>query len=112
MIQIAPGSVVAHLKGPLVSKRKQEPPLPRPFDLPANFSPQVMAGLESENLVGNARTKFITAIANAIFRYKNYPTDEEYRHVAQQVVRKWKFLDTGAGCVSHKFVTCTYETKF
>ena len=78
----------------LVSKRKQEPPLPQLFDPPVNFSPQVMAGLEAENLVGNARTKFITAIVNAIFRYKSYPTDEEYHHVAQQVVRKWKFLDT------------------
>ena len=95
VIQIAPGSVVAHLKGPLlVSKRKQEPPLPRPFDPPVNFSPQVMAGLEAENLMGNARTKFKTTNANAIFRYKSYPTDEEYHHVAQQVVRKWKFLDT------------------
>ena len=25
-------------------------------------------------------------------------------HVAQQVVRKWKFLDTGSGCVSQKSV--------
>ena len=79
MIQIVPGSAI-------VSKRKQEQPLPRPFDLPTNFSPQVMAGLESESLVGHARTKFITAITNAIFRLKNYPTDEEYHHVAQQVV--------------------------
>ena len=67
-LQITPGFTVAQLKGPLhVSKRKQEPPLPRPFDLPTNFSPQIMAGLESENLVGHPRTKFITAIANAIF---------------------------------------------
>ena len=94
MIQIAPGSAVAHLKGPLAtcSKRKQEPPLPRPFDPPVNFSPQVMAGLEAENLVENERIKFITAIINAIFRYR-YPTllatDEEYHHVAQQVVRNF-----------------------
>ena len=68
VIQIAPGSVIAHLKGPLlVSKRKQEPPLhqpfdpplPQPFDPPVNFNPQVMASQE-------ARTKFITVIANAI----------------------------------------------
>ena len=60
VIQIAPGSVVAHLKGPLlVSKRKQEPPLPQPFDPLVNFNPQVMARQE-------ARIKFITVIANAI----------------------------------------------
>ena len=46
VIQIAPGSVVAYLKGPLlVSKRKQERQLPQPFDPPVNFSPQVMAEL-------------------------------------------------------------------
>ena len=104
VIQIAPGSVVAHLKGPLPVSKKQEPPLPRPFDPPVNFSPLVMVGLEAEYLVGNAGIKIITAIANAIFRYKRYPTDEEYHRVAQQVVRKWKFLDTGSGCISHKSI--------
>ena len=84
-----------------VSKRKQEPALPRPFELPVNFSPEIMAGLQEEHLVGNPRRKFITAIANAIFRFKSYPTDEEYHHVAQQVIKKWKFLDTGGGCVSY-----------
>ena len=76
-------------------KRKQEPPLPRLFDPPLNSSPQVMPGLDAENLVGNARTKFITAILQMpFFDIRAGPTDEVYHHVAQQMVRKWKFLDT------------------
>ena len=94
--------LIASLKVPLfISKRKQEPALPRPFELPINFSLDIMAGLQEEHLVGNPRRKFITAVANAIFHFKNYPTDEEYHHVAQQVIKKWKFLDTGGGCVSY-----------
>jgi hypothetical protein len=101
-LQVKLESAVGSLKVPLfVSKRKQEPALPRPFELPVNFSPDIMAGLQEEHLVGNPRRKFITAIANAIFHFKNYPTDDEYRHVAQQVAKKWKFLNTGGGCVSN-----------
>ena len=101
-VKLESESAVASLKAPLfVSKRKQEPALPHPFELPINFSPDIMAGLQEEHLVGNPRRKFITAIANSIFRFKSYPTDVEYNHVGQQVNKKWKFLDTGGGYVSN-----------
>ena len=72
----------------VVSKKKQEPQLPMPFDLPRNFQPNIQAGLDEKNLTGRARAKFITSIAEAIYRFKSYPTREEYEHVANQIVKE------------------------
>ena len=72
-----------------------------PFDLPLNFQPYIQAGLDEENLTGKARAKFITSIAEAIYRFKSYPTKEEYEHVANRVVKKWGFLETKTGHVSY-----------
>ncbi len=85
----------------VASKRKQEPALPTPFELPRNFQPRIQAGLDDKNLTGRARAKFVTSVAEAIYRFKSYPTREEYEHVAQQVVRKWTFLETRTGHVSY-----------
>ena len=75
-----------------------------PFDLPRNFQPNIQAGLDEKNLTGRARAKFITSIAEAIYRFKSYPTREEYEHVANQIVKKWTFLETKTGHVSN--TTC------
>ena len=85
----------------VVSKKKQEPQLPIPFELPRNFQPNIQAGLDENNLTGRARAKFITSIAEAIYRFKSYPTREEYEHVANQIVKKWEFLETRTGHVSN-----------
>ena len=92
---------------PVLSKRKQEAPLPRPFDVPLNFPPNVEAALMKKSLFGKPRTKFITVIAQSIYRYKSYPTEEEYSHVVQQLYKKWPFLDDGRGLVS----TCISLSK-
>ena len=73
---------------PPISKRKQ---VPRPFQLPVNFNPTIADALRNETLSGKPRTKFVSVIAEAIFRYKSYPTTEEYEHVAQQIVRNGHF---------------------
>ena len=83
-----------------ITARKPEPPLPMPFDLPRNFPTAVQIGLDEKALTGRARAKFITTIAQAVFRFKSYPTADEYRHIALQIVRRWKFLDTKNGHVS------------
>lgn len=83
------------------SKRKQEKPLPFPFDLPQNYPPIVMRDLAKNMLSGKARTKLIATVASAIFRYKNYPTPEERKSVATQIVQKYPFLKSSAtGSVS------------
>lgn len=45
-----------------------------------------MGGLEKGFLTGTAKTKFIGSVTAAMFRYKGYPTKEEYDHVGQQTV--------------------------
>ena len=66
---------VSHLKR--VTQRKQEAPLPTPFPLPRNFSPAVALALEGERLTGKTRAKFVTALANAVFMHKSYPTSRD-----------------------------------
>ena len=83
-----------------ISKKKQEPRLPQPFQLPGNFNPTIAEALKSEMLSGKCRGKFLQVIADSIFRYKSYPTDDEYKHVAQQMVKKWPFLSNGGNHVS------------
>ena len=68
-----------------------------PFELPRNFQPNIQSGLDEQNLTGKARAKFITSIAEAMYRFKSYPTREEFEHVADQIVLKWKFLETKTG---------------
>lgn len=99
-----PGATIANAWTRVVSKRNQEPPLPTPFELPQNFQPKVQVGLDAQNLTGTARGKFVTSIAEAIYRYKSYPTKDEYDHVALQTVKKWKFLNCGTGHVSYMSV--------
>ena len=84
---------------PTLTKRAQEPPLPRPFEIPSNLPQNISAGLAAKKLTGRPRTKFVTIIAQSIYRHKSYPTDDEYMHVAQELVKKWSFLDEGKGLV-------------
>lgn len=82
------------------SQRKHEPPLRRPFELPTNFNASIQEGLDREHLTGKARGKFVTAIAHSLFKHKSNPTQDEYQHVAELMVKKWKFLQTKSGYVS------------
>ena len=82
-----------------LTKRKQEAPLPRPFEVPKNFPEAISLALQNKKLTGRTRTKFITIIAHSIYRYKSYPTEDEYLHIVQELVRHWPFLDEGKGMV-------------
>ena len=81
------------------SKRKQEPPLHIPFELPANYPENIKVALSEKYLVGKNRSKFVTKIAEAMYFQKSYPTAEEYRHVAGVIIKKWPFLEKTAGQV-------------
>ena len=85
---------------PPFSKKKQESRLPRPFQLPVNFNPTIASALENETLSGKSRTKFVSVIAESIYGYKSYPTNDEYDHVAEQIVKKWPFLCKSGSYVS------------
>ncbi len=81
----------------IAKKREEEPPLPQPFELPRNYPRAVQEGLGKGALTGKARTKFISAVAAAVFRYKSYPSRDEYDHVAEQVVSAYPFMCFGTG---------------
>lgn len=83
-----------------VTQRKQELPLPNPFPLPRNFTPAVTTALQEKKLTGKTRAKFVTALANAIFIYKSYPTLRELEDVCRAATKKWEFLATKSGFVS------------
>ena len=92
-------SAFSHLKSKVsaASKKRLEQPLPMPFELPLNYPAIVMADLEQNKLCGRARAKFINSISSAMFKYKNYPTGEEYNHVGAQIVKKYPFLKSSSG---------------
>lgn len=87
----------SHLKKYTVPKKKIEEPLPIPFELPHNYPAIVMSDLSQSKLSGKARTKFIASVASSIFKYKNYPTSEEYSHVGSQIIKKYPFLKSSSG---------------
>ena len=80
---------------PTLSKRGFEAPLPRPFPLPKNFPSAIAEAFQQAKLCGK-----LTIISQSIYLFKSYPTDDEYIHVAQELVKKWPFLDDGKGIVS------------
>ena len=73
------------------SQQPQEPHLKRPFKIPSEFPASVKSGLQKKQLFGRSRTKFITTVAQAIYREKCYPTRDELEHVVQQVFKEWPF---------------------
>ena len=93
-----PSRCVSQLKR--VTQRKQESPLPTPFPLSKNFPPAVALALEGRKLTGKTRAKFVTALANAVFMHKSYPTLRELDDVARAAAREWDFLGSKSGCVS------------
>jgi len=88
-----PTPMFSHLK----LEKKVEEPLPIPFDLPKNYSKDVMEELRQNRLSGIARAKFMASICSAIFKYKSLPTPSEYNHVAEQIVEQYPFLKSKSG---------------
>ena len=50
-----------------------------------------MSELSKGVLSGKGKTKFISSVAAAVFRFKSLPTREEYDRVAKQIVTKISF---------------------
>lgn len=80
-----------------ITKRQPDPKLPMPFELPRNYTCMVMTDLTKGMLTGRSKTKFISSIAAAIFRFKSFPTKEEYDHVSQLIISKYPFLRSSSG---------------
>jgi len=65
------------------------------------FHESVVASLKEKRLVGRTRGKFVTDIAKAMIRLKNYPGKSDYDRVSRQVISKWKFLGEQVGHVRY-----------
>ena len=73
-----------------ISKSKdQDVPLPNPFPLPRNHRPDVETGLETGHMTYETESAFLSAVASSIFKYKKYPTKEDYIDVATWVRVLW-----------------------
>eukprot|EP00731_Ephydatia_muelleri_P027635 Em0019g508a len=77
-----------------LAKRDGEPPLPKPYVLPRNFTPGIMEGLEKKQLSQRQRSKFLAAIARDIFTTKNYPSREELHNVVVSIYASFPFFRT------------------
>ena len=72
-----------------IKKTKEDcTPLPDPFP---NFRPDVHLCLEKKTMTKSARVAFYTAVAVAMFQYKQYPTNADYVSIARQVEGKHPF---------------------
>lgn len=82
------------------SKKNQESPLPMPFQLPANMNPDLAESLNEEIPSLKSQSRIASLVADTIFFHKSYPSTDELRHVAQQMVKRWPSLTRGGSYVS------------
>ena len=79
-----------------------------------------MCDLEKNMLSSKGKTKFIAAVAAAIFRFKSYPTSDEYVHIGQQIITEYPFLKSSSGCgyvsidteLAQWVYTCIYSSYY
>ena len=83
-----------------------------PFELPRNYPAMVMTDLAKGMLTVKRKTKFISSMAAAIFRFKSFPEKHEYEHIGQVIISKYPFLksSSGTGYVStfNIFRSCSF----
>jgi len=81
-----------------ISKNKdQDVPLPNPFSLPKNYRSDVTAALETGQMTHETESAFLSAVASSIFKYKKYPTHEDYIDVAMCIIQKYPFMKNTKG---------------
>lgn len=80
--------------------------LPNPFPFPQNYTPRVECALRSKVMPPEVMKKFLAAIARAVYSIKCYPTASEYESLGVQIIQRYPFLKSPAGCpyVSFTFV--------
>ena len=57
---------------PILTKKVQDPPLPRPFELPQNFPQAITIALLNKKLIVKPTAKFIITISQAVYSGKIY----------------------------------------
>jgi len=83
--------------------KKMAGSLPQPFQLPEKFPECVEEEMLTGSLSGKTKKRFMFTVATAIFKHTSYPSKVEYDHVAEQIVKKYKFMGGDKG--SHVSLT-------
>ena len=89
---------------------QQKKPLGPNFQFAESFGPFVNEGLAAGDLTAKQRKKFITCIARCMFAIKNYPTDEEFKLVANKVYTK--FVHKMERYIAHMYKASSLQHSF
>ena len=83
-------------------------PLPVPFPMPKNYRSDVATALEAGQMTTETEKAFLSAIASSIFKYKKYPTREDFIDVATCIIEKYPFMKAKKGkpYVSNHILMC------
>ena len=82
----------SRVKGRRKKTEKDRIPLPDPFPLPEHYPYNVEVALKKKKMTMTMKGKFLTEVASAMFRYKYYPSHDDYVNVARCIVAKYPFM--------------------
>lgn len=81
--------------------------IPTPFPFPQNYTPSVECALRAKVMPPEVMKKFLAGLARAVYAIKCYPTPSEYEALGVQIIQKYPFLKSPAGC---PYVSYMYST--
>jgi len=82
----------AGVKGRRKKTEEDRIPLPDPFPLPEHYPYNIEVALKNKQMTKTTKGKFLTEVASAMFRYKYFPTHDDYVNVARCIVTKYPFM--------------------
>lgn len=77
---------------------KESITLPTPFPFPQNFPPSVECAIRTKVMPPEAMRRFLAVMARALYAIKCYPTAGEYEAIGVQVIQRYPFMRSPAGC--------------
>ena len=77
---------------------KQSITIPTPFPFPQNFPPIVECALRRKSIPPDAMSRFLSVMARATYAIKCYPAPGEYESIGVQVIQRYPFMKSPAGC--------------
>ena len=72
-------------------------PLPDPFILPKNYTPDVVSALKLGKMTLQTNKAFLSAVASSMFESKLYPSTDDYNNVARSIIAKYPFMKSPTG---------------
>ena len=72
--------------------------IPHPFPFPQNYPPSVECALMAKVVPPEAMRKFLATTARAVYAIKCYPTTSEYETLGVEIIQRYPFMKSPAGC--------------